>query len=348
VAGAAIAGLAINTSLGHPKLWLIYIFIAVSGAALGLGGPARSAAIPTLVTPDLVPAAVAINSTMIQAAALVGPAIAGLVIAGFGFAASYSADAASFLIYIFAASRMRPLPPARNKHAVRPSFTDGLRYARHNGIVAGILLIDVNAMVFGVPRALFPAVATGTFHGGPALVGVLYSAPAAGAILAAATSGWTSHIRRVGPVLLISVIVWGGAIAAFGLVPLLGVAVVLLAVAGAADLVSGILRGSLLQLSVPDQMRGRLNALWLAQVQSAPALGNLEAGAVAAISTPAISIVSGGFACVIGACLLALLFPALRHAKLGDYRTGENETVPDERDSTKQGEPVAAGRVRGK
>lgn len=361
VAGAAIAGLAINTGVGDSRLWLIYVFIAVSGAALGLGGPARSAAVPTLVSQDLVPPAVAINSALIQAASLVGPAIAGLVIAGFGFAAGYSADAASFLIYILAASRMRPLPPGpRHEHAglrsftaVLRSFTDGLRYVRRNGLVAGILLIDINATVFGVPRALFPAVATGTFHGGPALAGVLYAAPAAGAIVAAATSGWTGHIRRVGPVLLISVIVWGGAIAAFGLVPLLGAAIVLLAIAGAADLVSGILRGSLLQLSVPDQMRGRLNALWLAQCNSAPAVGNLEAGAVAAISTPAISIVSGGLACVIGAALLALLFPALRRAELHAYRT--DDTVPeaaeaqvqeiyDERHSNNHGEPVAVGR----
>jgi ENTS family enterobactin (siderophore) exporter len=356
VAGAAIAGLAINTGVGQPRLWLIYIFIAVSGAALGLGGPARSAAVPTLVSQDLVPAAVAISSTIIQAGALVGPAIAGLVIAGFGFAAGYSADAASFLIYIFAASRMRPLPPeSRHEHAGRRSFTDGLRYVRHHGLVAGILLIDINAMVFGMPRALFPAVATGTFHGGPALVGVFYAAPAAGAIVAAATSGWTGQIRRVGPVLLISVIVWGVAIAAFGLVPLLGVAIVLLAVAGAADLVSAILRGSLLQLSVPDPMRGRLNALWLAQAQSAPAAGNLEAGAVAAISTPAISIVSGGIACVIGATLLALLFPALRRAKLEAYRNDDNvreaaeaqvQEIYDERHSNKHDEPVTAGRIR--
>ncbi|MHB8296455.1 MAG: enterobactin transporter EntS, partial [Acidimicrobiales bacterium] len=153
---------------------------------------------------------------------------------------------------------------------------------------------------------------------GPATVGLLYAAPAAGALAAAATSGWISAVRRAGPVLLASVMVWGGAIAAFGFVGALPAALVLLALAGAADLVSEVLRSSLLQLSVPNGLRGRLTALWLAQANGAPALGNLEAGAVATVTSPAVSVISGGFACILGAALLGCLLPDLRCARFHD------------------------------
>jgi len=162
---------------------------------------------------------------------------------------------------------------------------------------------------------LFPAIGTGTFHGGAAAVGLLYAAPAAGALAGALTSGWIGRVRHAGRVLLASVAVWGLAICGFGVAPDLLVGLMLLALAGAADLVSEVLRSSLLQLSIPDRMRGRLSALWLAQANAAPALGNLEAGSAAAISTPAISVISGGLACILGAALVARLCPALARAR---------------------------------
>lgn len=316
-AGMIAACLAVNAAAGHPRLWLLFLLTAAGGAAAGLGAPARTAAVAALVSADQLPAAVALNATVSQTAALAGPAIAGLVIARFGVTAAFAADAASYLSGALVAARMRPLlPGGGGRQPGLGSFAEGLGYLRHHRLVAGLLLIDVNAMVFGMPSALFPAIGTGTFHGGAAAVGLLYAAPAAGALVGALTSGWIGRVRHAGRVLLASVAIWGLAICGFGVAPDLLAGVTLLALAGAADLVSEVLRSSLLQLSIPDAMRGRLSALWLAQANAAPALGSLEAGSVAAISTPAISVISGGLACVLGGALLARACPALLRARL--------------------------------
>ncbi len=324
VAGTFVAGLALNADQPHPKLWLVYVLVAVSGAALGLGAPARSAAVPTLVTADLLPAAIALNSTVNEVASLVGPGLGGLIIARFGLTAAFGADAAGFGVYALLTAFAGPLLPSAR--ATRPglsSFVEGLTYVRRHGLVVGLLLIDVDAMVFGIPKALFPAIGTVTFHGGPIVVGLLYAAPAAGAVVGAATSGWISSVRRAGPILVASVMIWGGAVVAFGFVRVLPAALILLAVAGAADLVSEVFRSSLLQLSIPDALRGRLTALWLAQANGAPALGNLEAGAVASLTSPAVSVISGGFACILGAALLGGALPALRNARFQPKPAGQ-------------------------
>jgi MFS transporter, ENTS family, enterobactin (siderophore) exporter len=315
-AGVIVAGLAVNAACGHPRLWLLFLLTAASGAAAGLGAPARPAAVATLVAADQLPAAVALNATVNKAAALAGPAAAGLVIARFGVTAAFAADAVSYLLCALVAARMRPLRPGGGGRVGLGRFAEGLGYLRRHRLVAGLLLIDVNAMVFGMPTALFPAIGTGTFRGGAAAVGLLYAAPAAGALAGALTSGWIGRVRHAGRVLLASVAVWGLAICGFGVAPDLPVGLVLLGLAGAADLVSEVLRSSLLQLSIPDRMRGRLSALWLAQANAAPALGNLEAGSAAAISTPAISVISGGLACILGAALVIRLCPVLARARL--------------------------------
>jgi ENTS family enterobactin (siderophore) exporter len=317
VAGVIVAGLAVNAASGHPQLWLLFVLAPASGAVAGLGAPARSAAVPTLVTADQLPAAAALNATVNKAAALAGPAIAGLVIARFGVAATFGADAASYLVCALMAARLRPLwPGGGGRRAGLGSFIEGLGYLRHHRLVTGLLLVDVTAMVFGMPSALFPAIGTSRFHGGATTVGLLYAAPAAGALAGALTSGWIARVRHAGRVLLTSVMVWGMAICGFGLAPSLPMALAWLALAGTGDLVSEVLRSSMLQLSIPDRLRGRLSAIWLAQANAAPALGNLEAGGVAAISTPIISVISGGLACALGAVLLARVCPILRQARL--------------------------------
>lgn len=265
LAGASSVALALNAGAPHPSLWLAYSLLAAAAAAAGLGGPAGTAALPTLVAPGLLPATFAMSATVRQLAALVA---------------------------------------------------DELRHARRSALVIAVMLIDADATVFGMPQALFPALGLETFHAGPTGVGLVYAAPAAGALLGALTSGWVGGVRHAGRAVLVAVTVWGVAIAAVGVVPLLPVALGLLALAGAADLVSEVLRNSLLQQSVPEALRGRLTALWLAQADGAPALGNLEAGGVATLVTPAFSIVSGGLACVAGALLLGGLMPVLRRARL--------------------------------
>jgi MFS transporter, ENTS family, enterobactin (siderophore) exporter len=264
-------------------------------------------------------AAVALNSVGGQLGNLVGPAFGGILIAGPGLAVCYGIDAAAFAVFALSMLLVRPLPPT--VRAERPglrSLTAGFRFVRRSGVVGGMLLIDTNAMIFGMPTALFPALAAEHFHGGSATFGLLTAAPGLGAIIGGAISGWTGHLRRPGMVVIGAGIVWGGAIVGFGLVRSLPLALAFLALAGMGDLISEVLRNALLQRYTPDPLRGRVSSLYLAQVNTAPALGNVEAGAVAQAFSPVISVVSGGLACVIGALLLGTVIPAVRHSTLFD------------------------------
>jgi ENTS family enterobactin (siderophore) exporter len=316
--------LALNAGAGHRGLLLVFPLIAANAALTGLGGPARSAPIAAMVGPDLLPAASALNATMHQVGAVAGPALAGLLIARAGVAAAYWVDVASFGLQLLTLAVMRPIPPGEGgRRAGLSSVMEGLRYVRGQPLLCGLLLIDLNAMVFGMPRALFPALGTGLFHGGADVVGLLYAAPGAGALLGAATSGWVSGVRRAGGAVVVSVVLWGAAITAFGLVRWLPLALALLALAGFADVVSEVFRTTLMQLSAPDGLRGRVVALWQAQVTGAPKLGDTEAGAVAALTTPQVSVVSGGLACIAGAILLARLIPQLRRASVAELRPPE-------------------------
>jgi MFS family permease len=205
---------------------------------------------------------------------------------------------------------MRPLPPEGGGTKVGfSSVAEGLRYLKGRRLLAGTFLIDINAMVFGMPRALFPAMGLTVFKGGNATVGLLFAAPGAGALIGAVFTGWVSGIRRQGRAVIVAVIVWGAAIAAFGLVPLLPLALLCLAVAGAADVVSAVFRNTILQSTVPDALRGRLSAVHIAVVTGGPRLGDAEAGAVASLTTPQFAVVSGGLASVAGALLIAWRLP---------------------------------------
>ncbi|MGO8958868.1 MAG: MFS transporter [Streptosporangiaceae bacterium] len=317
---ALLAGLlVVNSLLGHPALWPLYVITFGIGALSGLSAPASTAATPALVSADKLPAAAALNATAGQLGSLGGPALAGLLIAGPGLAACYAINAACFAVFGLAMIGMRPLPPTTK--AQRPglrSLAEGLRYVRRNGVVGGMLLVDTNAMIFGMPSALFPALASTHFHGGSATFGLLVAAPGLGALIAAAASGWTGRLKRPGVVVIGAGIVWGLAIAVFGLVRSLPLALLFLAVAGLGDMFSEILRNALLQRYTPDQLRGRVSSLYLAQVTTAPAIGNVEAGGVARLVSPGFSVVTGGLACVAGALVLGAMIPALRAASFGE------------------------------
>jgi len=205
--------------------------------------------------------------------------------------------------------------------------------------------------VFGMPRALFPALGEGVYGGGPGVVGLLYAAPAAGALIGALTTGWINAVQRQGRAVLVSVAVWGGAIAAFGFTPWLAPALVLLAVAGAADVVSAVFRNTILQLSVPDRLRGRLSAVNVAVVTGGPRLGDAEAGAVAALTSTRVSVVSGGLACIAGVAMIARLLPELAGWRLdrhtvavvedddGTLHTGPPDGSVDRNTSREPGAP---------
>ncbi|MBO0831908.1 MAG: enterobactin transporter EntS [Actinobacteria bacterium] len=323
--------LMVNSLLAHPALWPLYVLTFCIGVCSGLSSPASTAATPVLVGADKLPAAAALNATASQLGQLGGPAVAGLLIAGPGVATCFAIDAVCFAVFGLAMIGLRPMPPVTR--AERPgwrSLSAGFRYVRRSPVVGAMLLVDTNAMIFGMPQSLFPALASTHFHGGPATFGLLTAAPGLGAMIGAATSGWTGKLRRPGIVVIGAGIVWGAAIALFGLVNSLPLALFFLAVAGMGDLISEVLRNALLQVYTPDQLRGRVSSLYLAQVTTAPALGNVEAGAVARLVSPTFSVVTGGVACVVGALLLGAVIPALRHARLSGSDAQPAPVTPQE------------------
>jgi MFS transporter, ENTS family, enterobactin (siderophore) exporter len=329
------AGLALllmaNSLLTRPLLWPLYALTFGIGMLSGLSSPASTAATPALVGQHRMAAAAALNATASQLGQLGGPALAGVLIAGPGVGVCYATDAACFVLFAVALIAVRPMPPVTR--AERPglrSLAAGFRHVRHNPVVAAMLLVDTNAMLFGMPSALFPALASQHFHGGPDTYGLLVAAPGLGALIGAATSGWTGRLRRPGIVVIGAGMLWGAAITGFGLVHSLPIALVFLAIAGMGDLISEVLRNALLQRYTPDHLRGRVSSLYLAQVTGAPALGNVEAGAVARFVGLDFSVVSGGIACVAGALVLGALIPALRNARLTGSLDEEPPTTPRE------------------
>lgn len=310
---AASVGLAVNGGLARPSLWPMFAFTAMAGGLAGFDRPAYNASIPLLVERPFLSAAYALWQVQIQVGAVAGPALAGLLLSGAGVSTVYWLDVASYGVAFLGALALRPLPPAAgSRPAGLRSVLEGLAFLRGRSAIQGIYLLDINAMVFGMPRALFPALGVGVFHGGAQAVGFLYAGPGVGALIGALTTGWVGAIRRQGWAVIVSVAIWGAAIAAFGAVPWLAAAIALLAIAGWADVISAVFRNTILQSSVPDRLRGRLSALQIAVVQGGPRLGDLEAGAVADGLGTAASVISGGLACVAGALVLAAALPGFR------------------------------------
>jgi MFS family permease len=306
------AGLALNASSSSPRLWPIYVLAALSAGLAGVDLPARNAMIPNLVGRELYPSAAALGQIQFQIGQVAGPALAGVIISQISLAAAYWIDVVSFAAAVAGILLIAPQPPeGGGTRASLASIGEGLRYLKGRRLLVSTFVIDIDAMVFGMPRALFPALGTGFFGGGAATVGLLYAAPGAGALIGALFTGWVGRVRYQGRAVILSVLVWGAAIAAFGLVPWLPLGLFLLAVAGAADVVSAVFRNTILQLSVPDGLRGRLSSVHIAVVTGGPQLGDAEAGAVAALTSPRFSVVSGGVACMLGVLALLRIAPEL-------------------------------------
>lgn len=304
------AGLAINAMLDVPSLLSIFVLTAINAFLAGIDNPARTASVPRVVSSDVLPAALALNVLLFQTAAAVGPAVAGIVILQWGVAAAFWLDTVTFAAAVIVVLYMAPLPPPPGaQRAGLKSVFEGLRFLRSKQELKGVLLIDINAMVLGMPRALFPELGLEVFGGTEATVGYLFAAPGVGAMLAALTSGWVSRIRRLGKATTIAVVVWGIGIAGFGLSPWLWLALVLLAVAGAGDAISAVFRSTILQLTTPDRLRGRLSAVQIAVVAGGPRLGDAEAGAVSAGFGPRVAAWSGGVASAVGALVIARMLP---------------------------------------
>ncbi|MFN2568317.1 MAG: MFS transporter [Candidatus Dormibacteria bacterium] len=306
--------LALGALTGSPQVWTVFALAGLIAALGAVDQPARSATVPNLVPRSMLPAAVALMFGIFQITLVAGPALGGLIIGHAGLSVAYICDVVSFSAAIASVALIAPQPPtARGDRREGPlrSIRTGFSHLRHQRAVVAGFAIDLDAMIFGMPRALFPVLAARTFGVGPGGLGLLYAAPGVGALLAVLTAGWLSHTRRLGRVIVIAVIVWGAAITLFGLVGALWLALMLLAIAGAADSVSAISRSTMLQITTPDSLRGRVSATYATVVVGGPYIGDAEAGAVAFAFSPPVSVVSGGLACLVGAAAVSLAFPEL-------------------------------------
>jgi MFS family permease len=304
-------GLAANAALSHPHVWALYVFQLVISASFSIGVGAQRSMTPQLVDESQFMAASALNSVTSQLGAVGGPAVAGVLIKLVDLKWLYLGDSLSYAGAI-AAVALLPRLVAR-EDADRPSWSSiatGFRYVRRQPVILGFFLVDTNAMIFGMPSALFPALAVHRF-GDASLVGYLYMAPAAGALIVSLLSGPLRHVRRQGLGVVVTASLWGAAIAAFGFAQQFWLALLLLALAGLGDQISAILRSVMVYRITPSEMLGRVSGIEFMQVAAAPSVGNLEAGGLAAATSLRFSIVSGGIACVAGCLLLAAAFPAL-------------------------------------
>ena len=316
--------LLVNALSPHPSLAVIYVAVAVTAFLGGMDSPTRTAAVARIVGAEHLANAVALNQVLWNATMVAGPAVGGLL-AAHSFPLAYGVDAATYGATLLAAILMRPVPPAPGEQAPSRGMAavrEGLSYLKGRRVIQTTFAVDLVAMIFGMPRALFPVLALTQFHRGPhaaaRLVGYLLSAVGAGALIGALTTGWVQRIRHQGLAVLWAVGVWGAAIAAFGFVGNhVLLALLCLAVAGSADVISAVFRGTILQLAVPDGLRGRLNAIHILVVTGGPRLGDLEAGVVARLFTPFVSVVSGGVACIAGVLGLSMLVPAFARYHAG-------------------------------
>jgi MFS family permease len=295
--GVTLALLA-QTLLDLRNIGLILGLVSVQSALFAIASSARGAIIPRIVDLELVPAANTLNFTVSNVGQVVGPLIAGMLVGlHHGFAYAYGIDAVLFTAALYSATRLPDIPP--DGTVARPSLrviADGLRFIASRPVLVMSFLVDIAAMVLAMPRSLFPAVADARFHGN---VGPLYAALAIGAVLAGLSSGWIGRVRRQGRALVFAIVGWGAAVAVSGLAHHLWLVVALLALAGGADLVSAVYRQTILQTYAPDEMRGRMQGVFIAVVAGGPRLGDVRAGTTAAVSTPEFSWVVGGLACIV-------------------------------------------------
>jgi MFS family permease len=315
IALVALSGaLAAGALAGRPPIIFLYVLGGLLAGAGGVENVVRSAIVPNVVSPGRVRGALALNFGLYQLSMVIGPALGGLLIAASGVGSAYVADAVSCLAMVFAAAAMTPQPPhgpPAHGDSVRMSIVQGLRFVRGNRTLLGSFAIDLSAMTFGMPRALFPALSLTVYHAGAAGTGALLAAVSAGATVAALTTRWLERARRLGLIVIWAVVVWGATIALAGITTTLWLACVLLSMAGAADSVSAVCRSVINQSVTPDHMRGRMSSVYSLVVTSGPRLGDMESGLVASLTSPRFSVLSGGIASAVGAAIIVAAFPTL-------------------------------------
>ena len=310
----------LQSALSINSVGVLFLVVAVQSAFFAVGNPARQAIIPRLVPKEMLPAANALSMITWNIGFTLGPLIGGLVIAAFGtVSAAYAIDVVAFAIVVWAMWRLPSLPPILIAGDVRPragwgAVKEGFVFLKGKRNLQMSFYEDIIAMVFGMPRALFPAIAAQWYGGSmrevATVLGFLAAAPAIGALLSSIFSGPLGAVRAQGRWVIISIVVWGSTIAAFGMVRWLPLALLFLIIAGAADNVSAIVRTTIMQAATPDEYRGRLQGIFTVVVAGGPRLGDVEAGAVAAVAGEAFSVISGGVICVVLALGLGRAMPS--------------------------------------
>lgn len=301
-------GLAINALAAHPSVAVIFVLTGVMSAINGFHRPTLEAVSPRLVDRDELPATAALTSLRGSLGAVAGPAIGGFCVAAFGLGATYFIDVATFLLSLGALAAMAAMPAAED--AAKPSLrsiVEGLEYARRHPELLGTYLVDIVAMTFAMPMALFPAMAQA--WGGATAAGWLYSAMSIGSLVVTVFSGWTRRVSRRGAAVILAAASWGVAIALLGYAPNLALAVLCLALAGAADMVSGLFRTTIWNETIPAHLRGRLAGVEMISYMTGPLLGNARAGWMAGLRSVHFSIVAGALICIAGVLLCIPLLP---------------------------------------
>jgi MFS family permease len=309
---AAMSGLmAVNAALPHPLLWPMYVFTFLAAGLYTFNRPALDTWPARLLNKSLLPSSNALDAGFGTFAGMLGPVAAGFLLVAIEPAGVYLVDVVTFLVVIVAVRMMHPSPPAHEGNEVSwEAVKDGFRFLKGKRNVQSVFLADLNAMIFGFPMALLPAVALALDPERQAQVlGFLYAAPAAGAFLATVFSGRARDVRRQGRAIMLSIVVWGAAIVVFGLSHVLWLSLAMLAIAGAGDMVSGIFRLSIIQAAVEDRFRGRLEGIGMAVWATGPALGDVESGVVATLTSTSTSIVSGGLITIVGIGILGRFAP---------------------------------------
>jgi len=302
--------LLVNSLLPDPHLWVIYVVAMLFASVDGLQRPSLEAIIPRVVAHDELAAAGALNSLRWQVGEIAGPALGGLLIAAFGVWSAYAFDAATFLVSAVALWRLSSIPAGEDAEA--PSLrriAQSMRYAWSRKDLLGTYAVDLMAMIFAFPYALFPFIAEDL--GAPWALGLLYSSGAVGALVATLTSGWTSHVHHHGRAVVLAAIAWGLAIAGVGLSDSVWLVLLMLGLAGAADMISGLFRMLIWNQTIPDELRGRMAGIEMLSYSIGPTLGQVRATGVAALTSLRTSLVSGGVLCALGGVVLAVALPSL-------------------------------------
>ena len=303
--------LVVQAALDLGQVWLLYAVVAAQAAFFSVNNPARQAIVPRLIRAELLPSANALSTLSFSLGFTVGPLAGGflLAVSNGDFTLPYAVDAVTFLAALYALWRLPPIPPqGPPRRAGFRSMLEGFRFVRSRPNVLMSFLVDLCAMVLAQPRALFPELADTVYGGGSRTLGILQAAPAMGALVAAMSSGWLHRIRRQGLAILVCVLGYGASVATFGLVGSLWVGVVFLALSGAFDMVSAAFRSTILQVAAPDEMRGRLQGVFVVVVAGGPRLGDMAAGSLGSIVGPTLAVVAGGCACMVATALLAARF----------------------------------------